>query len=356
MAWIVLRHLLTWPCQPPTRWCVGVKFVTRGTLQTWSFEVQMLPIRNQECSTGSQQRYVQFFTLLEGRPAAFVWSHSEIKTPNTWNTKDNKKTRTFAVSRSAAEKQGKLRTSTQSSKEPVAGDIEMEQVAFPKFSSATLNFHVRGKLSDMINEASPNSLIQISLWDTFRIRTPSLVRVNQMMGNHFAGNKLMAWIVLRHLLTWPCQPPTRWCVRFNLVCRGTLQTRSFEVQMLPIRNQECSTGSQQRYVQFFTLLEGRPAAFVWSHSEIKTPNTWNTKDNKKTRTFAVSRSAAEKQGKLRTSTQSSKEPVAGDIEMEQVAFPKFSSGTLNFHMRGKLSDMINEASPNSLIQISPSGM
>ena len=34
------------------------------------------------------------------------------------------------------------------------GDIEMEQVAFPKFSSATLTFHMRGKLSDMINEAS----------------------------------------------------------------------------------------------------------------------------------------------------------------------------------------------------------
>jgi len=60
--------------------------------------------------------------------------------------------------------------------------------------------------------------------------------------------------------------------------------------------------------------------------------------------------------KLRTSSQSSKEPVAGDIEMEQVAFPKFSSATLNFHMRGKLSDMINEAGPNSLIQISPSDM
>ena len=48
--------------------------------------------------------------------------------------------------------------------------------------------------------------------------------------------------------------------------------------------------------------------------------------------------------------------MAGDIEIEQVAFPKFSSATLNFHMRGKLSDMINEASPNSLIQISPSDM
>ena len=54
--------------------------------------------------------------------------------------------------------------------------------------------------------------------------------------------------------------------------------------------------------------------------------------------------------------QSFKEPVAGDMEMEQVAFPKFSSATLNFHMRGKLSDMINEAGPNSLIQISPSDM
>ena len=121
------------------------------------------------------------------RPAAFVWSHSEIKTPNTWNTKDNKKSRTFAVSRSAGEKLCKLRTSSQSSKEPVAGDIEMEQVAFPKFSSATLNFHVRGKLSEMINEASPNSLIQISPSDMFAIWRPSLIRVKQMMGSHFAA-------------------------------------------------------------------------------------------------------------------------------------------------------------------------
>ena len=90
------------------------------------------------------------------------------------------------------------------------------------------------------------------------------------------------------------------------------------------------------------------------HQTRETPRT--SKDNKKTRTFAVSRSAGEKLCKLRTSSQSSKEPVAGDIEIEQVAFPKFSSATLNFHMRGKLSDMINEASPNSLIQISPSDM
>ena len=51
----------------------------------------------------------------------------------------------------------------------------------------------------------------------FRVCRPSLVRVKQLMGSHFGGNKLMAWIVWRHLLTWPCQRATRWCVGFNFV-------------------------------------------------------------------------------------------------------------------------------------------
>ena len=70
----------------------------------------------------------------------------------------------------------------------------------------------------------------------FRVCRPSLVRVKQLMGSHFGGNMLMAWIVLRHLLTWPCQCAKRWCVGFKFVCRGTLQTRSFEVQMSPTRS------------------------------------------------------------------------------------------------------------------------
>ena len=77
-----------------------------------------------------------------------------------------------------------------------------------------------------------------SVWPAvmFRVCRPSLVRVKQLMGSHFGGNKLMAWIVLRHLLTWPCQRAKRWCVGFKFVCRGTLQTRSFEVQMSPTRS------------------------------------------------------------------------------------------------------------------------
>ena len=80
----------------------------------------------------------------------------------------------------------------------------------------------------------------------FRVCRPSLVRVKQLMGSHFGGNKLMAWIALRYLLTWPCQRATRWCVGFKFVCRGTLQTRSFEVKcLLQEARNACSTGLQK---------------------------------------------------------------------------------------------------------------
>ena len=169
-----------------------------------------------ECSTGSQQRYVQSFTPLEGQQhlceATAKSKHQTRETPRTRRKQEPLRSPGVQV------KSCKLRTSSQSSKEPVAGDIEMEQVAFPKFSSATLNFHMRGKLSDMINEASKQFDPDFALrHGMFRVCRPSLVRVKQLMGSHFGGNKLMAWIVLRHLLTWPCQRATRWCVGFNFV-------------------------------------------------------------------------------------------------------------------------------------------
>ena len=154
------------------------------------------------------------------------------------------------------------------------------------------------------------------------------------------------------------------CMNVAQVCRSTLHRNRlliFDKTTTPI-SLLCKWGNvwldaglcAQRCVQSFTPLEGQQhlceATAKSKHQTRKTPRTRRKQEPLRSPGVQV------KSCKLRTSSQSSKEPVAGDIEMEQVAFPKFSSATLNFHMRGKLSDMINEAGPNSLIQISPSDM